>query len=191
MLFAAGCSTGPTRVYAPEIDPVAASEEAIRLYDKNGDGSLNEDELNACPGIKLHKSAYDSDGNGMISAEEIAAQIKHLTAAGIGQTRLKITVLYNGRPLPDAEVKMTPEPYLGDAVKPAYGTTNRSGIATMDIRDEDLPESEHGIVGVHCGTFKIEVTHPKANLPERYNVSTTLGYETEFGNPGFKVFLKK
>ncbi|MCA9236376.1 MAG: EF-hand domain-containing protein [Planctomycetales bacterium] len=186
-----GCSGGPSRVSAPEIDPVAASKEAIRLYDKDGDGGLSEDELQACPGIQLHRDAYDADGDKVISQEEIAAQLQKLVETRIGQTSLKINVTLNGRSLPGASITLVPEPYLGDAVKTAYGTTGRAGIAAMDIRDEDLPTSEHGIVGVHVGTYKVEVTHPSVPIAERYNSATTLGYETELGNPGFSINLKK
>jgi hypothetical protein len=79
---------------------------------------------------------------------------------------------------------------LGDEVKEAWGTSNARGIATMDIKDSDLPESDHGLLGVHYGTYKIEVTHPDKPIPAKYNTQTTLGYETEKGNPDFNVDMK-
>ena len=188
--IAVGCSRGPTRVSAPSVNSAEAGAEAIRLYDKDGDGKLSGAELDACPGIKLHLAAYDSDGDGAVSQTEIEAQLQKFVSSKIGQTNLQIAVVWNGRPLAGATVKLVPEPYLGAQVKPAYGTTGQAGKAAMDIRDEDLPASEHGIIGVHCGTYKIEVTHPNIAIPEQYNAQTTLGYETEFGNPGFKVSLK-
>jgi hypothetical protein len=87
-------------------------------------------------------------------------------------------------------VKLIPEKYLGDEVKVAWGTSNARGIATMDIRDADLPASEQGLVGVHYGTYKIEVTHPTISIPARFNTQTTLGYETEKGNPNLVLDLK-
>jgi hypothetical protein len=187
----AGCGGGPSRVNAPSVDPAAASAEAIRLYDKDGDAMLSEVELAACPGILMHRSTYDVDGDGMVSQQEIEARVSQLVSARVGQTKLQIRVDWNGRPLPGASIKMIPEPYLGEYVKAAGGTTGDAGVTVMQIPDEDLPESERGIQGVHVGTFKLEVTHPSVSIPAKYNTQTTLGYETELGNPGFVVQLKK
>ncbi len=96
----------------------------------------------------------------------------------------------NGRPLAEAEVKLVPEKYLGDEITTAWGKTTPSGIASMDIRDEDSPATEQGLRGVHCGTYKIEINHPTLKIPAKYNTETTLGYETEMGNPSFTVELK-
>ncbi len=185
-----GCSRGPTAVYVPEVDPATASERALELYDKDKDGSLSETELVACPGILGHLSQYDKDGNGAVSREEIEEQLTQLLSSRVGVTTLRIDVRMDRRPLPGAQVKIVPEGYLGDDVKPAYGTTNPRGTATMDIRDEDSLSSEQGLLGVHYGTYKVEVTHPEVSIPEKYNTQTTLGYETEKGNPSFVVDLK-
>ena len=160
------------------------------MYDKDQDGRLQESELAACPGIFLHRSDYDSDGDGAISQQEIEARIEQFAAARIGQTTLQIRVMWNGRPLPGATLEMSPEPYLGEEIKTAWGLTGDGGVAVMDIRDEDLPESDRGIRGVHVGTYKIGVTHPTIKIPEKYNVQSTLGYESELGNPGFVLDLK-
>lgn len=137
-----------------------------------------------------HKQLYDKDGNGAVSQEEIEEQLKQLISSRVGVTTLRIEVRMNGRPLPGAQVKIVPESYLGDDVKVAWGTTNPRGTATMDIRDEDSPASEQGLLGVHYGTYKVEVTHPEVSIPEKYNTKTTLGYETEKGNPSFVVDIK-
>jgi hypothetical protein len=151
---------------------------------------LSEGELAACPGIFMHRTAYDADGDGSITQQEIEARIAQFVSANIGQTTLQIRVVKNGRPLPGATIKMVPEPFLGENIKTAWGSTGDAGVAVMDIRDEDLPESERGIRGVHVGTFKLEVTHPSITIPAKYNTQTSLGYESELGNPGFVVDLK-
>lgn len=175
----------------PEIDPGAASAEALRLYDKDSNGSLSKSEAESVPGILLHWSLYDANGDDSASREEIESRLGTFLSKKVGQTILAIRVVWNGRPLSGAEVKLVPEPYLGDQVKTAWGTTDAGGMAAMDIRDEDLPASDAGIVGVHLGTYKVEVTHPEIAIPEKYNSKTTLGYESERGNPGFVVNLKK
>ena len=96
----------------------------------------------------------------------------------------------DGRPLSGATVKLIPEKYLGDEIKAAVGVTNDGGSATMRIPDEDLPEAQRGIVGVHYGTYKVEITHPTMKIPAKYNTQTTLGYETERGNPYADFDLK-
>lgn len=187
----AGCSGGPQRVAASGIDPSDAAQKAIRQYDQDGDGSLSDAELQACPGILLNKSVYDSDQNGAISAQEIEARLAELTSAHIGQMPLQLLVLWNGRPLAGADVKMVPEEYLGSEVKAAAGRTGESGVTVMDIPDEELPQSERGLRGVHVGTFRVEVTHPTVPIPQKYNSHTTLGYESQLGSSAFTLELKK
>lgn len=160
------------------------------MYDSNHDGELSEQELVACPAILLNRAAYDTNKNGTVSAQEIETRLRSLRNAGVGLTHLCIEVRFNGRPLHGAEVKLTPEPYLGPNVKPAFGKASRRGIAIMDIRDEDLPTTEKGTTGVHYGTYKIEITHPNVQVPAKYNTRTTLGYETQRGSPDYRVELK-
>lgn len=189
-LLLAGCSRGPAATSIPYVDPSQSAQLAMELYDKDQDGALNEAELAACAGILGHLSLYDLDKNGSVSQEEIEKQITELRSSGVGLTMLSVQVRLDGRSLKGAQLKLIPEKYLGDEVKPAAGTTNARGIATMDIRDADLPESDHGLLGVHYGTYKLEVTHPDVPIPAKYNTQTTLGYETEKGNPNFTVDLK-
>ncbi len=185
-----GCSRGPAAIHLPDVDPNLAAREAIELYDTNDDGTLSGTELTACPGILGHLKSYDTDGNGSVSQQEIEAQISQLRSSRVGITSLGVRVQLDGRPLKGAQVKLIPEKFLGEEVKVAWGTSNARGIAAMDIRDVDVPASEHGLRGVHYGTYKVEVTHPDVPIPAMYNTQTTLGYETEKGNPSFLVNLK-
>ncbi len=190
LITVTGCSRGPSAVNVPEVDPSEAAQSAIELYDKDHDGVLTQAELADCPGILGHLSLYDSDQSGSVSKEEIEKQITELRSSRVGLTMLNVQLRLDGRPLKGAKVRLVPEAYLGDEVKEAWGTSNARGIATMDIRDADLPESDHGLLGVHYGTFKLEITHPDVPIPAKYNTETTLGYETEKGNPDFNVNLK-
>jgi hypothetical protein len=190
LLAVVGCSRGPAAVNVPDVDPGQAAILAIELYDKDHDGELTQSELTDCPGILGHLLVYDLDKNGSVSQDEIEKQITELRSSRVGLTMLNLRLLLDGRPLKGAKVKLVPEAYLGDEVKEAWGTSNARGIATMDIKDSDLPESDHGLLGVHYGTYKIEVTHPDKPIPAKYNTQTTLGYETEKGNPDFNVDMK-
>lgn len=190
ILSLGGCSRGPIAVHVPDVDPADASEQAMELYDTDHNGSLSDQELANCPGIQRHQQLYDKDGNGAISREEIEEQLRQLLSSRVGVTTLRIDVRMKGRPLAGAQIKLVPEKYLGEDVKVAYGTTNARGTARMDIRDADSLSSEQGLLGVHYGTYKVEVTHPEVSIPEKYNTQTTLGYETEKGNPNFLVDIK-
>lgn len=167
----------------PHVDPVAASEGAIELYDTNGDGQLSEQELAACPGILSKLSIYDGDGNKSVTREEIEARLRAFFPKHVGVTKLSAYVSLDGQPLPGATVKFVPEKYLGDEVQMAGGVTTDRGNATIDIRDQDSPDTEQGLNGIHFATYRVEITHPTISIPAKYNTDTTLGYETERGNP--------
>lgn len=185
-----GCNRGPAPIHVPNVDPAAASRQAMEMYDTNHDGQLSPAELAACPGILGHIALYDTDKNGSVSGQEIEDRIAQLRASRTGITSLRVSVNMNGKPLKGAKIKLVPEKYLGDEVKTAWGTTNERGSATMDIKDEDVTSAEQGLIGVHYGTYKIEVTHPSVSIPAKYNTQTTLGYETEQGNPICVVNLR-
>jgi hypothetical protein len=53
----------------------------------------------------------------------------------------------------------------------------------MAIAEEHLPENVRTMKLLQYGTYKVRITHPKIQLPARYNSETTLGYETKMGNP--------
>jgi hypothetical protein len=185
-----GCSRGPSRVAPPAIDADRAATEAIRLYDANQNGSLNAAELAKCPGILAEFKSYDTDGNGEISSAEIAARIRELRRAGIGLTRLNCDVTVNGRGVAGATVTFEPESYLGDEIKTAIGLTDDRGVAQMAISTENLPADQRGIRAIHCGTYKVRITHPTIKLPAKYNTETTLGYESRPGDPYASYALK-
>jgi hypothetical protein len=185
-----GCSRGPSRVKPPDIDPTSAASEAIRLYDANSDGALDETELTKCPAILLERKTYDVDANGRITQEEIAARIAALRKNRVGLTGLSCHVKVNGLPLKNASVDFEPEPYLGTDIKSAHGVTDDTGIAQMAIRAEDLPQDQQDLKAIHYGTYKVRVTHSGVKIPTRYNTETTLGYETRIGDPYATFALK-
>ena len=77
-------------------------------------------------GAELFKSA-DKDADGQISAEEIAARIRVWSEGETGLMSFYCMVTLDGRALEGAEVKLDPEPFLGDGVKPASGVTAAMG----------------------------------------------------------------
>jgi hypothetical protein len=190
LLLVVGCWSRPGSFEAPEVSPKSAAAKAVELYDANDDQALDEKELAKCPGLLAKRANYDSDSNGSLEQAEIEAGIERLLGKGTGGTQLNCLVLYKGRPLGGAEVVLEPEPYLGDQVQAANGTTNGAGATQLGIPPEYLPEHLQQIKAVHYGTFKIRITHPTTAIPAKYNTETELGYETEVGNPFIRLELK-
>jgi hypothetical protein len=178
-----GCGRGPARIDAPNIDPDAAADKAIELYDSNNDNALTEAELAGCPAIRSMVSLYDKDGNKSVDRAEIAQRLGELFKNRVGLTQLRSRVTYRGRPLSNATIVFEPEPYLGDDVQTAQGMTDSNGSAQMAIAEEHLPENVRTMKLLQYGTYKVRITHPKIQLPAKYNTETTLGYETKMGSP--------
>ncbi len=187
-----GCSRGPAAVRPVAVDSGDASRCAIEQYDKNGDGALDDAELAAVPGIKKHTDKYDKDGDGKISRDEIAGRIDLWAEQGMGIRSVDVVVRLDRQPLSGANVRLVPEPYLGDGPKEADGVTDASGFARLSVAKEDLPEAlqKAHFRGVFGGTYKIEITHPKRKLPEKLNVHTELGEEVARDTIGDRVELE-
>lgn len=185
-----GCSSGPPALSPPDLDPQSAADEAMALYDKNGDTNLSGDELLACPGLLKAKSAYDTNSDDAISRDEIAARLQQFVDRDTALTGMLATVTLDGKPLEGATVKLIPEPYLGDAIKPASGKTQKRGAGRISIAAEDLPANQKEIRGIHFGTYRVEITHPQIEVPSQFNSATTLGFETQPGNSSYRFDLK-
>ena len=177
-----GCSSGASRVYPVKIDPSSASSAAIELYDKDGDGLIAGNELNAVPGIKKYLDHYDRDGDGKVSRGEIAERLEDWASQKLALQGAMFVVLVDGRPLGEATVTLVPEGYLGPNVHPASGITTQNGFTSVSHEPEHLPKSSNGrpIPGVTSGTFKIQITHPSRKIPARYNTATELGEEIAY-----------
>jgi hypothetical protein len=180
LLALVGCGGRPGRLGQPEF-PADAGEQAVAKYDANGDGGIGGGELEKVPALKATLKRVDANSDGQASAEEINARIAAWKKSQVALTRVAATVRMGGRPLPDATVKLVPESFLGDAVKPAQGITDASGSAHLQI-SPDPDES-----GVHLGYYRVEVTKAgadgKEQVPARYNAATELGAEITRDDP--------
>ena len=173
-----GCSNRPGRVATPEIGADEASETAIRLYDSDANGQLSKAELQKCPPLLLKLQEIDADGDQLLSANEIRQRVADWLETRVGfVTGYKCKVLENGRPLAGANVEIVPEEFLGDAIKPASGTSDSGGIASLAVAETDLPSDLHGLRGVQLGMYRVRITHPTKPVPKNYNKETMLACE--------------
>ena len=154
----------------------SSSRSALAEYDSNGDRKLSGGELKRCPGLLSGIRTFDVDGNGSISHDELQTKLGELKQEQAALVEITCEVTRNGRPLEGATVKFVPESFMGDDLKPAVGITTRDGTAFPTVADEELPEEYRGRVhGIHCGVFRVVVTHPNVDIPDKYNTKTELG----------------
>jgi hypothetical protein len=172
----------------PQYDADAATKAALADYDKNNNGSIEATEADACPALKTAFKAFDTNGDRVISADELKARFARYASAagGAGAVSTQCRVTFDGAPLAGATVRLVPERCMGESFRPAAGTTDDTGAATI------RPEVE-GWAGVYPGLYKITVSKPdgagKETLPARYNAQTTLGREV-FEDRGSTVTIE-
>lgn len=173
-----GCARRPARVSAPTWDPDGAAGRAIEMYDKDGDSKLSSEELNAVPGLKYSAKQLDSaqekgDGDGYLSREEIARRIQLYRDLRTGWKQFNCRVFLGGRPPVGAEVKLIPEPFLGEGViVPATGTVREDGSAMLDAGAEGIR-----MPVVRVGMYRVEITSDRLKIPAKFNTESTLGVE--------------
>jgi hypothetical protein len=177
-LLAIGCSGRPGAVATPDVDPDDAADLAFEEYDADSNGVLAADELAACPALIDAMGTYDANHDGSLGREELVAGIGSWEERGAGALALSFRVEMDRRPLGGAEVKLIPVAFLGDAVKPASGIAGDSGSGSLNIAADDRPANlPPHIPVIQPGLYRVEITHPTANVPAKYNSESTLGIE--------------
>jgi hypothetical protein len=181
LTIVAGCSSRPSGIALIDVDPGKAANAAIEVYDANDDGKLSDDELQSIPGMLKWKQLYDIDSDGFVSESEIERRIQKWLTDKMGFTSLSARVTLDGRQLPHVHILLMPEAYLDDAVKPASGTTNDHGYASLSVAPADMPEAIKmrgaAVSGVYPGIYRISLSHPVITLPDRDASGKPLGTE--------------
>jgi EF hand domain-containing protein len=179
-LLYTGCSSGQqSRLDAPGIDADAAGKQAIALYDANHDGVISGDELNKCPGIKSALKRFDTNGDGKVTAENIAGRIKKWQESKLAVISAVVTVTLDDNPLGDATVTFEPEPFLGPNVAKVSGKTTDRGVVVLQIDPRTKP-------GMNPGIYKVRISkqvNGQETIPAGYNANTELGVEVAQDNP--------
>lgn len=186
LMVVMGCQRTPARLYPPSIDASAAGAKAIEMYDTNKDGKISGEELDKCPALKAAMAQIDTTGEKAITAAKITARIKAWQDSKLGRMSLSCTILHNGKPLPNAEVKFVPEKFLGDNIQTASGKTDQNGVAMISVPTKDRQDPP----GVAPGLYRVEVTSAAGDIPAKYSTQTTLGQEVALDAQGLREGLK-
>jgi hypothetical protein len=146
-------------------------------YDTNQDGKLDSTEISKCPPLKYamqnSKGEIDTNGDGMLTAEEIAGRIESWLESGTIVISCEPLITLNGKPLAGALVTFEPEQFLGPGYAPSEGVTNHRGSAYVKGPDPKYP-------GIHLGFYRVKISKVvggRETIPSRYNTHTELGYE--------------
>lgn len=159
------------------VDPTAAASAAIVAWDKDANQQLDPAELVAAPGLRAALGAVDADRNGAITADELRNRLQALQGLPRTNTSFMVRVLYKGKPLSGATVRLIPEEYLRPNVLTASGLTNQNGACHPLIDHDGWTEQQRQSYGLECGMYRVEITHPQVKLSARYHAQTELGVD--------------
>jgi hypothetical protein len=175
-----GCASSQApAVSKPEVDPQAATEKAIQVYDTNSDGALDQDELANSPAAGHALANFDANKDGRVTREELEERLSRLVGPTGAFVTVDCTVTRGGQPLADAVVKLTPLVIFEGALPAAEGKTDELGVAHPAIAADRLPPKLAGAMFAFPGLYQVEITHAKISIPARYNTATELGWEVD------------
>jgi hypothetical protein len=170
-LVLTGCEGSAPSLGSVSTSPDALVDRALSLYDTNKDGAIDETEVKASPALSSVLSRWDTNRDKRLSEDEMLPRMTILGQQGHVVMPAQVKVTRRGRTLSGVTVRYVPDPLLGDGFTAGVGTTDASGVATMDLVEGGQP----GYAGVHAGLYRVEVTG--SGVPAQYNTNTTLGQE--------------
>ena len=160
-------------------DPAGAAEEAMEMYDTDGDGYVAGSELENAPGLKAALKTLDADKDGKVSAEEVAERVRIWDRSQIGMMMFDSRFLLDGKPLANAEITFEPDEFLEGIVEAAVGVTDLGGNTRTKVPKEKRPTPDTP-PGMQAGVYKVRVSKivgGKETIPAKYNTETILGQE--------------
>lgn len=166
----------------PPVDVRAILSAIMEQADKDHSDSLDGDELSVIPALALQTSlgVLDSNSDKKLSRDEIKAWLEQVKKDGYTRQEASIYIRFRGQPAANASVKLVPEACMGGTIEYAVGTTDEQGLAYLTVHTG-------GLVGAHCGLYRLEVTGKQANgkpIPAEYGQGSPLGYAVGGGLPG-------
>jgi hypothetical protein len=155
LAFASGCGGGASTKITP-LGPENA-QKAMEAYDKDGNGALSAEELKQSLPLLASATRIDADHDGAISLAELTTRMEGV-AAGALYIGLSVRITENGRPVEGAQVTLVPEPFMGDAYPTYSGTSGPGGYCPVESNGAEL-------LGAPAGWYRAEVTKPGAGTP--------------------------
>ncbi len=183
-----GCGSGPAAVLPPEIDASSAAASAMEIYDTDGNGYVEGEELENAPGLNAAKTTLDLDKDGKVSGNEVEERILAWRSTDVGITTIQCTILMDGRPLSGASITFDPEEFLGEEIQAATAVTGPLGEFFPLIPKENLPTPTTP-VGIQIGLYKVRVSkivNGSEQIPAKYNTETVLGQEVSNDDPAIR-----
>lgn len=185
--FATGCGNAPSRLQQKSFSASTAASSAMKEYDKNSDGSLDETEIGSFVSIKSDVAQFDSDNSKTITESEIVQRFEKWQALKVALVPCSFVVKLDGKPLTDAEVTLEPESFLSASLQSCVGKTDATGRVSPNKLPSDSDSELDGLTGVPPGLYKLRITHPKLDKLTKYNSETTLGIQVAPDNPNLML----
>ena len=179
VLFGAmGCGSGPAAIPPVDVNIDHVVQQMLVDYDADQNGGLSRSELAAHPAIAECLAQCRRDRGEEISREQLTKKLQAIFNRQSALVSATCVVRRNGQPLTSAEVKFIPLPVLQDVLPTGTGVTDSFGAAMISPAPEELPDEAPNVPGLMPpGLYLVEVTHPTAKIPEKYNKETVLGKE--------------
>lgn len=130
-------------------DAANAAKIAIEAYDADGNGVLSTEEIKKSPALESAMDRLDSDRNRSVTADEIAQRM----ASYDSQSDFipVMVMLKSGRnPIEMATVTFEPEAFMGDDLQSFTGVSNTSGVVNLVGKVEKTP-------GLPLGFYRITI----------------------------------
>jgi hypothetical protein len=182
-----GCG-GPARVPSPAYNPEGMARAAMVDYDRNGDGKLDAAELDACPALKNALQHIAEGKRAYLTEEDIADRLRQFQESKVGLRSIRCRVIRDGIGLSGVTVTYVPEGFMGDAIKPGSGISDKNGNVSLKMDGETVD-------GLGLGFYRVEASlkdaSGKETLPAQYNKSTKLGFEVNNGKlENFQIIIE-
>lgn len=165
-----GCGNRPPRVDAPDWSPHEMAQAAVAQLDSSGDGQIDRQEAVEAPGLLDAFELLDADHSGGLSNSEIEARFELYEKLKTAFVKTTLQIKLNRRPLPGTFVKLVPEEFQGDSLRPATGVTNEIGQVSPRAEGQDLPAMQPGF-------YRVELYKDEA-ATQSIPVKTQLGVES-------------
>lgn len=189
MSLVAGCGDSPPEaVGAPRYEPQKFASSLLQRCDADSSGTISKEEAAKAPGLVADWDRYDSDGDGALSADELAARAQVWVDRRDGMVSIRCVVKQQGKQLGNVTVKLIPDESLEGVIQPAETVTHESRSSSLSIPPELKSEAHKKIAGMQYGLYRVEVSHPDMNLvPTPDSAGCDIGPEDQAGSVLIKV----